>query len=696
MKYLTLYVYTILFYFLLLTINTQEICDYSFTCKESNKPCILKQKTDSSKVFNIELNTCSKTNTHYCNVYDVLISKTDNYINECEKLPSNLPSYPGGVCLVSDDCIFGTCYDGKCVNFQFNDECNAYEDCSINQTCLEHKCVPYSEVERCEDSYQCPFSKICIKNVCINAYSIEDYTKDNTEGDITDYIYIPYTDRPDMLCKSGSYYREGDRYYCGTLHNIDDTCREECKYKNQEDKIITIKENCVCGFNKDRSKHCELGNGEKKYIEFLEMKKEFINNKEYTKYCHTLERDSDDICLELRKVNRTVAFRTWVQKYNNAKIKAKEYPRLQEADDCVKTVLFGYNTNPVIPEKMSCPKVTCSEKITSCFEGYNPFNEEGNGIAIEINDKVCASNEMCSVLGSGTITMMSKVFEVQNTKGVCIKRQLANFVRYPGEDCDPLHNALCIEGSTCQENGKCSGLGEGEKCQQDIECVAGLYCSKEGNCTRQKKEGEECEVGWECLNYLGCYKNRCSRFGTVKDGNSISTDVAYFPGIDKINYYFCESGVANHDFTLCVSNDYSGETAKKVDEEGFVKCQKDEVCEYYDGKSTYSRPCVCGYNEEGTGYCELPVSQRRDKWMEKKQLMLELTNNNCHTRQRFNCYLTKTHESEKKIREIYLSTVYAHVFHKAQECAINLYIEGNYLKKRNIVIGLILAIFSIF
>ena len=56
----------------------------------------------------------------------------------------------------------------------------------------------------------------------------------------------------------------------------------------------------------------------------------------------------------------------------------------------------------------------------------------------------------------------------------------------------------------------------------------------------------------------------------------------------------------------------------------------------------------------------------------------------------------QTHESEKKIREIYLSTVYAHVFHKAQECAINLYIEGNYLKKMNIVIGLILAIFSIF
>lgn len=695
MKYLILYIYTILSYSLLLSINTQETCEYSFTCNESNKPCILKQKTDSSKVFNIELSTCPNTNTHFCNIYDVLISKTDNYSNKCEKYPTNLPSYPGGACIVSDDCLFGTCYEGKCVNTNLDDECNSFEECPIDQTCYEHKCVSYSEVDSCEYSYQCKFNEICNNNVCIKAYNIDDYSSENQYGNITDIIFHSLTDKPEMLCKSGAYYQIGDYSYCGSLKNIDDSCRDECRYKNQEGDIITKRENCVCGYNKDRSKYCQLGNGEKEYIEFLEMRKEFINNPEYTKYCHTLERDSDDICLELRKANRTVAFRTWVQKYNNAKIMAREYPRLKQADDCVKNVLFGYNTNPVIPEKMSCPTVKCSDNITSCFHGYNPFNEEGNGITIEINDKVCASDEMCTVLGSSPSTMMTNVFEVQSTQGVCSKRQIANFIRYPGEDCDPLNNANCIEGSICQNNGKCSGVEENGECKEDKECVVGLYCSSEGKCTRQKKEGELCEVGWECLNYLGCYKNKCSRFGTVKDGNSISTDVAYFPGSESITFYFCESGTPDSSLQFCASNDYAGETADKVDEDGFVKCQKDELCNYYDGQTTYSKPCVCGYNEEGTGYCELPLTQRREQWMEKKKLMLEKTNNNCHTRQRFNCYLTKTQETEKKLREIYANTKYAHLFHKAQECAINLYIDGYYLKRKHILIGLILAIISI-
>lgn len=37
------------------------------------------------------------------------------------------------------------------------------------------------------------------------------------------------------------------------------------------------------------------------------MKKKFLLNPEYTKYCHTVERYSDDLCVELIKMNRTVS-----------------------------------------------------------------------------------------------------------------------------------------------------------------------------------------------------------------------------------------------------------------------------------------------------------------------------------------------------------------------------------------------------
>ena len=46
------------------------------------------------------------------------------------------------------------------------------------------------------------------------------------------------------------------------------------------------------------------------------MKKQFLLNPEYTKYCHTVERYSDDLCVELIKINRTVAFRQFAQDYN--------------------------------------------------------------------------------------------------------------------------------------------------------------------------------------------------------------------------------------------------------------------------------------------------------------------------------------------------------------------------------------------
>ena len=91
--------------------------------------------------------------------------------------------------------------------------------------------------------------------------------------------------------------------------------------------------------NKERSKHCILGNGEPDYITFLNMRKEFVHNKEYTKYCHTTERNNEDICVELKKINRTVSFRKYAQQYNNAKILALEHHRLINSDSCVKEVM---------------------------------------------------------------------------------------------------------------------------------------------------------------------------------------------------------------------------------------------------------------------------------------------------------------------------------------------------------------------
>lgn len=676
--------------FLISSSLSQEVCEFSVTCDPNAKSCIQKEKTDSPFVFNLNLNTCYNSVFNYCNAYDVLISSSSSdSVGYCQKVPSIQPTYPGGKCKNDTECIYGLCYEGKCNNKNDNRECHSYEECEINETCFDNECVPYIENVQCRDSHECGFNKFCMNMFCIDAYSEDDYSNVTGKGEITDLI--DKTDRPDLICKSGNYYKKDNRYYCGKLYNIDDTCRDECRYKNHLGEIITSKESCLCGYNKDRAKHCALGNGEKEYEEFLSMKKEFINNEEYTKYCHTLERDSDDICIELTKINRTVAFRKWAQKYNNAKILAVESARIRGSDDCVKNVLYGYNTNPIIPEKMSCPVVKCNENITSCFKGHNPLKEEGDDITIEMNS-ICKSYEVCKVLGSSS-NLINTVFIAEETEGQCENRKFATYHRFPGEDCDSEHQ--CIEGSICLSSHKCSGREENESCSSNRDCLAGLYCSlTENKCLTQKKEGEKCETGWECVNYLGCYKGVCTKFGTVPSGSLITEKEAPFPGLQGRAYYFCESGQKDISGNYCTSTYYDGETEEKYikGSDDFVKCNKDDLCYYRDSNGTFTKGCVCGYNEEGTGYCELPNSINTEKWKERIRYLAEMTNNNCHTLQRFICYQTHTVEAERKIREIQSQTTYAHYYHNGVQCAIDMFITSEYINISYVVLLLIFVL----
>ena len=44
---------------------------------------------------------------------------------------------------------------------------------------------------------------------------------------------------------------------------------------------------------------------------------------------------------------------------------------------------------------MSCPIVKCNDTLDYCAYGYNPFNEEGNELKLELNDKKCKKDEKC-------------------------------------------------------------------------------------------------------------------------------------------------------------------------------------------------------------------------------------------------------------------------------------------------------------
>ena len=104
------------------------------------------------------------------------------------------------------------------------------------------------------------------------------------------------------------------------------------KYLFQKKNACVVIKNIVLNF-------AYFGNGEQLYKDHLNDKINFIKNKILTKLCHTLERDFDEIYLELINIYKRVSFRKYVQEYNNKKILALKYHRLKENEKCIKDVL---------------------------------------------------------------------------------------------------------------------------------------------------------------------------------------------------------------------------------------------------------------------------------------------------------------------------------------------------------------------
>ena len=680
-----------------------EKCKYSFYCskEEMGNICLKKIKTDSYNVFDIIIN--SNLNNS-CNVYNSLMSEKEEkikFIENNNNISFQRPSYPNGYCFNNSQCLNGICKNNICVNFQ---TCFSHGDCPLNKFCYNGECRHYLEnYEKCEESYQCKFNSFCdLKDKkCKQLFYFEDNT------DITEFIEKNEKINIGEICKSGGYISKSSNnntqinYYCETLFNEKFECKNKCTYKRKSNnESITFYDKCLCGYNKYRNKYCMLGNGEQEYTDYLEIRKQFLFNENYIKNCHTLERDSNDICNELINTNHTVAFRQFVQKYTNLKIKALEYHRIKDSENCIKEAIFGYSSIPIIPLKQSCPRYICDDNLKECLYGINPFNEDGNNITIKLNSKICNSNEQCTInnglLASNDImNIMGKA----NIEGKCSIYSYWPSIRYPGEACNI--NSDCIGLSLCQ-NGKCTGKDNGQQCSATSECKVGYYCNKENSiCMGQKNEGEPCTEGWDCKNYLGCYRGRCIKFGMLKPNVLNSEKNAPFPG-DERRYYLCTTGELDGDDgttgNYCVKSKYSEEWIKtnkiEIDKNGFIKCEYKESCFYDNGKRTIKKICECGYNSEGQGYCPLPSSLRMDEWNNRIKFIANFANNNCHSLSRFNCYLQKSLEDFKKMKSYDRNTIDAHLFYKALPCAEKMFSLQKYLNINSLLLVLLYFLFT--
>lgn len=686
----------IICFFSVVSIIISENCTYSIHCKEDGMDdnCAIKKRTDSYSVFDVSVRKCS---LFPCNIHDILLgdSEANTTCLQQENQYKN-PSYPGGKCESDINCLSGVCQDNICKDSEIGEECFFHENCPLNSACVNGKCREYlREGESCSESYECQFDFFCNQKTkkCEKLFKYKD------GEEITGLLLE--TENKENLCISGGFITlkledEKNHYFCETLKNIDLTCNDNCSYiKASDNEIFSSEDKCLCGYNKYRSKHCVLGNADPVYKDYLSKKKLFLSNKEFTQKCHTLERDLNDICYELVNTNLTVSFRNYVKFYNNAKILALQHHRLHEADSCIKEAVFKYESSPVFSLTQSCPIVTCNENNPNCLFGNNPLNENGTNITIKLNTKVCSQNEICSLSGTDKLIDTSLIMSREYLEGQCMIYQGNKGIkRYPGEECG-INSDCKIEGSFCK-NGKCTGIKEGDYCNKTEQCLVGFYCNKEKKiCQGQKNEGETCLEGWDCKNYLGCYKKRCIKFGTIKKGVINTKELAPFPGEEKRNY-LCNTGELNNgnDGDYCVENNYDEEwikkNNKKIDDNGFIKCNYGESCFYDNGMNTLEKKCGCGYNSKGQGYCPLPSGRKLDQWEKRMKYIGETSDNKCHSLSRFSCYLQNGYNDYTKKRKYDKDTIEAHLFYDAVPCAEKMFVSGNYLK-----VNIIIFLFSL-
>ena len=142
-----------------------ETCNYSFSCdlEEKSDYCAIKKRTDSESIFEIKL---QKNPKMPCNIYEILLGDSEKKASY--QTSSNntykYPSYPGGVCQSSLNCLSGLCTNGEtCSDSKIDDTCYYHENCPLNTACINGTCRPYFK-----KGENCKKVKIVLTHINVN------------------------------------------------------------------------------------------------------------------------------------------------------------------------------------------------------------------------------------------------------------------------------------------------------------------------------------------------------------------------------------------------------------------------------------------------------------------------------------------------------------------------------------------------
>jgi hypothetical protein len=327
----------------------------------------------------------------------------------------------------------------------------------------------------------------------------------------------------------------------------------------------------------------------------------------------------------------------------------------------------------------SCPKYTCEKGTeTSCVNVKSGLKTDGfNKISLT---EICKKGEeYCDVPFPSYKTLSDVSTDTAYTCKAFGDPKNWKF-RYPGENCDKDGDCIKVDDNTptCV-SGYCSGVAEGKACKSTSSCVVGLYCDKKSNtCVKQKSEGD-CTESTDCVNHLLCHKGKCSL-------TPYSLDIGTEIDKEDINFHGFKCKLSDYDLDFkCVSL-VQEETG---DKDGFVECKYGETCKYKMGEHESTKPCACGFNSDGKGYCPLGFNKREELLTKAYTKMASLFKNTCHSVSRAFCY-QKTGTAQGFALD-FINFDKAHLLHNAVPCADSV-LSGNFVSFSTMAVVLLISL----
>lgn len=248
--------------------------------------------------------------------------------------------------------------------------------------------------------------------------------------------------------------------------------------------------------------------------------------------------------------------------------------------------LLSLHASAMTCQKYGCPSVGVTfASLSACTNQTKSF----------ISLRSCSTGQTCNL-----------------STGNCTTTATSVSANYPGEVCTI--STDCVSANCT--NQICIGKALNAVCTDDGNCNPGLRCLN-SKCQSQLNIGQTgCYNDYDCVNSAGCNVTTDGSLGTCLEYLSVSTGLTVTD---------CSGGVSR----LCKSSEcyktasFGSYGVCKLATQSIASlptnCSSNTDCLGTDGKYTYTGTCTCGYNSNGTAYCnpfngDLPGQAYYQSW----------------------------------------------------------------------------------